>query len=148
MQALSTIKFRHSRGQFVYNLHEKWETELAFKKFINFIKNYTWRSVKKLTHDEKREFVVCNFKKNFFLAKKRKLKLSVAYSPELNSIPENTKGLMVTMARYSLFKSHLEMKMGFFWPDIFLISVYLSIFLYQTSSTLNINFNFDWENII
>ena len=96
-----------------------------------------------MTHDEKREFVVCNFKKNCFLAKKRKLKLSVAYSPELNSIPENTNGLMVTMARYSLFKSHLEMKMGFFWPDIFLISVYLSIFLYQTSSTLNINFNFD-----
>ena len=93
-----TIIDSYSSYCWVEDLHEKRESEPAFRKFVSFMKNQTNQKVKRIRIDQDRKFGVR--KLEFWQAEKSiKIEYTVAYFPEINGIVEKINGLIVIKAR-------------------------------------------------
>ncbi len=121
---------RYSRFPWVENLHEKREAGLALERFVILIENQTGKTVKRIRFDRGREFGVRDLE---FRTKEKGIKVenTIAYSPEMNKIAEQTNSLIAGKARCLLLDAESEINESF-WPEAFLTGVYL---LNRSSST-------------
>ena len=104
-------------------MHEKRKAGFCVKQFVIFIKKQTGKSIKSLLLGEGQEYGIRELE-SWTKKKKIKVELTMAYSPEMNSIAERTNDLVAFKARCQLLNAPSKIGQSF-WPEAFTIFISL-----------------------